>query len=292
MPMTRLIPGPSADRNTDTSLALGVVREAVRSDPRVAVVAGSGLSGLAERVSDPVVLPYGDIPGWPGSTVTGHAGQLVVGRMGGQAVAVASGRAHLYEGYTPADVTFGVRLLRDLGATTLIVTNAAGGLNPEYQGGDLMVISDHVNLPGLAGLNPLIGPNDPDVGPRFPGMLNAYDPVLREHAASDARKAGFTVHQGVYAMVTGPNYETPVEARVLRAIGGDAVGMSTAPEVIVARHAGMRVLGLSLITNRVRLEPPSSHEDTGADLHSEVTATSARAAERLGGVIESVIARL
>ncbi|MFN2114648.1 MAG: purine-nucleoside phosphorylase [Anaerolineae bacterium] len=277
---------------TDTTDAVAVVRSSTDAVPRVAVVAGSGLSGLADGIEGPVVVPYVELPGWPASTVRGHTGQLVLGRLGGTEVAIAAGRAHLYEGYSPQEVTFGVRVMRDLGATVLIVTNAAGGLNPEYAAGDLMVIADHVFLPGLSGLNPLVGSNDSEIGPRFPSMTNAYDPALREYAARAARAEGLTVHEGVYAMVAGPSYETPAEARALRALGGDAVGMSTAPEVVVARHAGMRVLGLSLITNRVRLEPQSRAFEPEPDLHAEVIASSGKGSDRLSRVIAAVAASL
>lgn len=256
--------------------------------PRVAIVAGSGLSGISERVQDPTTIPYGSIPGWPPSTVGGHAGELVLGHLGDTPVAVARGRCHLYEGYTAVEVTFGVRLLHALGARTLIVTNAAGGLNPEYRPGDIMVIVDHVFLPGMAGPNPLIGPNDDAIGPRFPGMWNAYDPRLQRVAEDALISAGLHHRRGVYAMVVGPSFETPAEARALRVLGADAVGMSTAPEVVVGRHRGMRVLGLSLITNRVRLEPPSLDEDGLADLHEEVTEVGVAAAGPLARAIAQV----
>lgn len=277
----------------DPAAAADFIAARAGARPDIGVIAGSGLSGLAERVSGAVGLPYADIPGWPVSTVAGHAGRLVLGRIAGRAVAVAAGRAHLYEGYAPADVAFNVRVLHRLGASTLIVTNAAGGINADYRAGDVMVILDHLFLPGMAGFHPLAGPNDPGVGPRFPGMAGAYHPGLAASARRLAAAHGLRAHAGVYAMVAGPSFETPAELRFLRAAGADAVGMSTAPEVVVARHAGMTVLGLSLITNVVVLEPPST-ADAGfsEDLHAEVTAVGAATAVRLAGLIEAVIAAL
>ncbi len=261
--------------------------------PAVGIVAGSGLSGMADRVSGALRLPYADIPGWPVSTVDGHAGQLVLGWLAGRPVAIAAGRAHLYEGYSPAAVTFNVRVLHALGAKTLIVTNAAGGIHPDYRPGDVMVIEDHLFLPGMAGLHPLAGPNDAAIGPRFPGMTGAYHPDLAATARRLALEHGLRAHGGVYAMVAGPSFETPAELRFLRAAGADAVGMSTAPEVVVARHAGMTVLGLSLITNTVALAQPTAAADVPqGDLHAEVTAVGAAAAARLAGLIEAVVGTL
>ncbi len=258
--------------------------------PGWGVIAGSGLSGLADRLEGACRLDYAEIPGWPRSTVEGHAGALVAGRVGDRRVLVCAGRAHLYEGYEPAEASFNVRVLSALGVETLIVTNAAGALNGDYAPGDLMLLTDHINLPGMAGLNPLRGPNDDRRGPRFPFLAGAYDPDLRARAQAAAEAAGFRVHQGVYAMVAGPSFETPAEARFLRAAGADAVGMSTAPEVVVARHAGMRVLGISLITNHVLLEQPEATvEESGAALHAEVTEVGGRASERLARVVAELL---
>ena len=270
-----------------------ILAAAAKGVPGWAIVAGSGLSPLADRLRRPVSLPYAEIPGWPEGQVAGHDGRLVLGELGGQVVAVAAGRVHLYEGYPPRDLVFGLRVLRALGARTLVVTNAAGGLNPDFEPGDVMVLRDHVFLPGLAGASPLVGPNDDSLGPRFPSLVGAYDPALRERAKSCLSRAGLRARSGVYVMVAGPTYETPAEARFLRLIGGDAVGMSTAPEVVAARHAGMRVLGLSLITNRVVMEDepgaiaPAAGD--GAVLHAEVTDVGGAAAPALAEAIERLI---
>jgi purine-nucleoside phosphorylase len=258
--------------------------------PEVAVIAGSGLADLAAAMTDAVVVPYAAIPGWPPATVAGHAGELILGRLGGRPVVLARGRAHLYEGYTAAQVTFGVRLFHALGTRTLVVTNAAGGLNPAFRPGDVMVLTDHIFLPGMAGQNPLMGPNDEAVGPRFPVLRGAYDAALAELARVALVEVGLTVHDGVYAMVAGPSFETPAEARLLRAWGVDAVGMSTVPEVVVARHAGMRVLGLSLITNLVPQAQASAGEAVPAEVHAEVLAAGARAAAALGQALARIAA--
>lgn len=259
--------------------ALAAVAAATPRRPRIAVVAGSGLAALDAAVEEAVRLDYADLPGWPAATVLGHAGELVLGRMAGVDVAVARGRAHLYEGHSPRAVTFGVRLLRALGAETLVVTNAAGGLNPAFDPGDVMVIADHIFWPGLAGANPLVGPNDDAVGPRFPGMADAYDAALRRAARDHLTAAGLVVREGIYAMVAGPSFETPAEARLLRLAGADVVGMSTCPEVVAARHAGMAVVGVSVVTNRVALTPAAA--PVTEDLHAEVLAAGRAAAAAL-----------
>jgi purine-nucleoside phosphorylase len=268
--------------------AIFTLRSRLGIRPQVAVIAGSGLSRLADRMENAERLPFETIKGWPRSTVAGHAGALFVGRLGGKDALVAAGRAHLYEGYDAFDASFNVRVFQGLGVKTLVVTNAAGGLNEAYAPGEIMILEDHLFLPGMVGLNPLVGPNDDSVGPRFPVLAGAYDLELQALAQRAAQEAGLPWHGGVYAMVAGPSYETPAEARFLKAVGADAVGMSTAPEVVVARHAGMRVLGISLITNRVLLAQPSF--DLGdEDLHAEVTDVGAAAAPALAGVIEGVI---
>lgn len=233
--------------------------------PEVAIVLGSGLGGLVESVEIACEIDYAAIPGFPTSTVEGHAGRLVFGTLGGRRVVVMQGRFHYYEGYTPQEVVMGVRVMGLLGARTLFVSNAAGGVNPEFRVGDLMVITDHINLIP----NPLVGRNFDELGTRFPSMDEAYDPVLVERALSlDA-----SLRRGVYVGGTGPTFETPAEYRYFRAIGGDAVGMSTTPEVIAARHFGMRVFGVSVITNCGLADAKSSHAD--------VQAAAANAAERL-----------
>jgi purine-nucleoside phosphorylase len=214
--------------------------------PRVGLVLGSGLGAFADTLEEATAIPYADIPRFPTSTAVGHKGELVLGRAAGVPVAVMAGRVHFYEGYTMAQVVFPVRVLGRLGVRTLILTNAAGGMGDGYRPGDLMVITDHLNL---LGTNPLIGPNEPCLGERFFDMTEAYDPGLAEAAERACREVGLRVHRGVYAGLTGPSYETPAEIRMLKALGADAVGMSTVPEVIAARHMGLRVAGVSCITN-------------------------------------------
>jgi purine-nucleoside phosphorylase len=214
--------------------------------PSVGVVLGSGLGGFAQALEKPAVIPYREIPDFPTSTAIGHKGELVLGSSGGVPVAVMAGRVHLYEGYRPDEVVFPVRVLARLGVKVLILTNAAGSVNVNYKPGELMVISDHINLMGV---NPLVGPNEEQLGPRFFDMSDAYDPALREIAEKACWKAGVTVRHGVYVAVAGPSYETPAEIRAFRTLGADVVGMSTVPEVIAARHMGVRVLAISCITN-------------------------------------------
>jgi purine-nucleoside phosphorylase len=232
---------------------LGEVGEAARAiqarsalRPVVGLVLGSGLGGFAQALDKPAAMPYRDIPHFPTSTAIGHKGELVLGTSGGVPVAVMAGRVHLYEGYRPEQVVFPVRVLARLGVKVLILTNAAGSVNVNYKPGELMVISDHINLMGV---NPLIGPNEDELGPRFFDMSEAYDPALRDIAEKACWKAGVTVRHGVYVAVAGPSYETPAEIRAFRTLGADAVGMSTVPEVIAARHMGLRVLAISCITN-------------------------------------------
>ncbi|MFZ4636778.1 MAG: purine-nucleoside phosphorylase [Pirellulales bacterium] len=214
--------------------------------PKVGVILGSGLGGATAAITDKVVIPYDQIPHVARSTAHGHSGQLVCGMLEGVPVVVMEGRQHAYEGYPLQQITFPVRVLQRLGAELLIVTNACGGLNPQYRSGDLMVIEDHINL---IGDNPLIGINDERLGPRFPDMSAPYTPALIDDALAVARRENFVAHRGVYVAVTGPNLETRAEYRFLRTIGADVVGMSTVPEVLVAVHAGLRVLGISVITD-------------------------------------------
>jgi purine-nucleoside phosphorylase len=217
--------------------------------PRIGIILGSGLSDLLADMVITLRCPYDAIPHFAPTTVAGHVGQFKLGQLYGQPIAVMCGRYHLYEGYAPHELALPVRTLHALGVTTLIVTNAAGGLNPAFKAGDLMLIRDHIGLPTLAGLNPLVGPNDDRLGPRFISMAEAYDADLRALARAGAARMGLALHEGVYIMVAGPTYETPAEMHALRVLGADAVGMSTVPEVIAARHLGMRVLGISCITN-------------------------------------------
>jgi purine-nucleoside phosphorylase len=229
-----------------TDHAIGFIRSRTRLEPRVAVVLGSGLGAFADELADRVEIPYAEIPGWPASTAVGHAGKLLLGRLDRLAVAVMAGRSHLYEGYTAAQVTTGVRVLHGLGVESIVFTNAAGGINLSYSQGALVLISDHINLQGT---NPLIGPNDDSLGPRFPDMSEAYSKKYREIAHRVAAEVGIQLGEGVYAALTGPNYETPAEIRFLRTIGADLVGMSTVPEAILANYLGMRVLAISCVTN-------------------------------------------
>jgi purine-nucleoside phosphorylase len=226
--------------------AVKVVQERSPLRPSVGLVLGSGLGGFAQSLEKPAVIPYREIPDFPTSTAIGHKGELVLGTSGSVPLAVMAGRVHLYEGYRPDQVVFPVRVLARLGVKVLILTNAAGSVNVNYKPGELMVISDHINLMGV---NPLIGPNEEQLGPRFFDMSDAYDPALREIAEKACWKAGVTVRHGVYVAVAGPSYETPAEIRAFRTLGADAVGMSTVPEVIAARHMGLRVLAISCITN-------------------------------------------
>jgi purine-nucleoside phosphorylase len=228
--------------------------------PTIGLVLGSGLGGFADELSDASRIPYASIPSFPRSTAIGHAGQMAIGKVGEVAVAVMQGRVHLYEGYSPSEVVFPTRVLGRMGIRALILTNAAGGINLEYKQGALVVITDHINLQGQ---NPLVGPNDDRLGPRFPDMTQAYCKAYREIALQAARRLGKTVYQGVYAGLLGPNYETPAEIRYLRTIGADLVGMSTIPEVIAARHIGLKVLAISCVTNMAAgiSDEVLSHED-------------------------------
>ena len=265
--------------------AANFIRSRTRCSPSVGLILGSGLSPLAADVIEPDIIAYSDIPHFPVSTVGGHPGKLVLGQLEGQEVLVMQGRAHYYEGYSMQRIAFPVRVMHVLGVNTLIVTNAAGGLNPAFRPGDLMLITDHINLIGMAGLNPLRGPNDPHLGPRFPDMSQAYDPDLRQIALKVADGLGFALHQGVYICLAGPSFETPADLRFLRIIGADAVGMSTVPEVTAARHAGMRVLGLSGISNVASLEPSEGHKTT----HEEVLAAGKTLVPKLIALIKGVL---
>ena len=222
------------------------VRSTAATIPDVAIVLGSGLGGFASSLGNALSIPYGDIPNWPDANVVGHEGRLVIGEIAGRCVAALSGRAHFYEGHELRTVTFATRVLGMLGVKTLILTNAAGGINTAFAPGDLMVIDDHINL---LGSNPLVGPNDERFGVRFPDLTHVYSPRLRRVADDTAAAQGIALRHGVYAACHGPSYETPAEVRYLRLIGADAVGMSTVPEAIVARHMGIEVLGISCITN-------------------------------------------
>jgi purine-nucleoside phosphorylase len=265
--------------------AANLIRSHTQHRPTVGLILGSGLSPLATDVTEPDIIAYNDIPHFPVSTVEGHSGKLVIGQLEGQEVLVMQGRAHYYEGYSMQRIALPVRVMHTLGINTLIVTNAAGGLNPTFQPGDLMLITDHINLIGMAGLNPLRGPNDPHLGPRFPDMSQAYDPELRQIALKIANELGYTLRQGVYICLAGPSFETPADLRFLRTIGADAVGMSTVPEVTAARHAGMRVLGLSGISNVASPESSEGHETT----HEEVLEAGRTLVPKLIALIKGVL---
>lgn len=251
--------------------------------PEVGLILGSGLGILAELIEDGVSIAYQDIPHFPVSTVEGHEGELLVGTIKGRPVVMMKGRFHMYEGYGPELTAFPVRVMKELGVTSLLVTNAAGGVNTSYEAGDLMLISDHLNLTGK---NPLIGPNDSALGVRFPDLSEAYSRRLRALAKDTAASQGFDVREGVYAGMLGPNYETPAEIVMLRTLGADAVGMSTVSEVIVARHAGIEVLGISCISNMAAgiLDQPLSHD--------EVMETTERVRESFLALVLAVIQQM
>jgi purine-nucleoside phosphorylase len=267
----------SVARKLDEAVAFVRTRSAIR--PAVGVVLGSGLGGFADALAEATIIPFPEIPHFPASTVAGHGGALVLGRCGTVPVAVMKGRVHHYEGYPLTDVVFPVRVLGRLGIGTLVLTNAAGGINTSFAPGDLMVIEDHVNLLG----NPLLGPNDDALGPRFPDMSEAYDKALRDVAEQACREVGVRSHRGVYVGMTGPSYETPAEIRMARTLGADAVGMSTVPEVIAARHMGLRVVALSCISNHAA--GVSSHKLD----HAEVLETGRRVAAALVQVLTRVV---
>lgn len=236
--------------------AADVIKSRISVLPEIGLVLGSGLGQLADEVegfepgSAPVIIDYKDIPGWPLSTVPGHKGRLVIGKLGGRNVVVQQGRAHFYEGYSLQEVTFAVRVMKLIGVKSLVLTNAAGGVNVFYHPGDIMLITDHIGIPGMAGNNPLCGPNMEEFGIRFIDMSQAYDREYCKLAKQAAMKHDIPMHTGVYIWLSGPSFETPAEVRMLRTMGADAVGMSTVPEVIVARHCGIRVIGFSGITNK------------------------------------------
>jgi len=266
--------------------ARNFIRSRIRLQPRVGLILGSGLGGLAESVEQSQMIEYREIPHWPVSTVQGHAGRLVIGILEGQPVLVMQGRAHYYEGYTMAQVTFPIRVMQSLGVETLIVTNAAGAVNPTFEPGDVMLITDHINLIGMAGLNPLRGPNLDSFGERFPDMSQAYDRDLMVICRTVAAESGVLLREGVYICLAGPSFETPADLRFLRLIGADAVGMSTVPEVTVARHGKMRVLGLSGISNKANLDGNT------VTTHEEVLQAGKVLVPKLTALIRGVLRRL
>ena len=263
--------------------AVQAIRPHTAAVPDCAVILGTGLGRLVQEIQDATAIPYEQIPGFPVSTVESHAGRLLVGTLGGKQVVAMQGRFHCYEGYTMQEIVFPVRVMRRLGAETLVVSNACGGMNPLWTPGDLMLISDHINL---LGDNPLIGPNDESIGPRFPDLSTPYDPALRSLARDVARDLRIVMHEGVYVAVTGPSLETPAEYRFLRGIGADVVGMSTVPEVIAAIHGGMRVVGVSIITDACL---PDALRPVDVQ---EIIATAAAAEPHLTKLITTLLERM
>jgi len=251
--------------------------------PAIAVVLGSGLGAFADALTERVEIPYAEIAGWPSSTAVGHAGKLIFGRLGALEVTAMAGRAHLYEGYSQAQVTYGVRMMGRMGVRSIVFTNAAGGINLSLERGGLVLISDHINLQGS---NPLVGPNDDALGPRFPDMSEAYSRESRDCAKLVAAELGIAISEGVYAAMLGPSYETPAEIRMLRAMGADVVGMSTAAEAIVANHMGMKVLGISCVTNMAAGILPRKIR------HEEVLETGAMVRDTLLRFLTALLPRL
>jgi purine-nucleoside phosphorylase len=268
--------------------AADYIQQRTHHRPHIALILGSGLNPMAEEIAAADVIPYEQIPHFPKPTVEGHAGQLVMGQLEGRTVLVMQGRVHFYEGYPIQQITFPVRVMQLLGVETLVVTNAAGGINPDFRPGDLMLITDHINLIGMTGNNPLFGPNDPTLGPRFPDMSQAYDPELGRIARAVAQEHDLPLQAGVYVGLSGPSFETPADIRFLRIIGADAVGMSTVPEVTVARHGGIRVLGISGISNVAQTEATPGQEAS----HEEVLEAGRLLVPRLAALVRGVLLRL
>jgi purine-nucleoside phosphorylase len=263
-----------------------VIRSQFEVSPQIGIILGSGLGSLAESVEEAKSIPYKDLPSWPVSTVAGHKGRLVCGILEEKNVLVMQGRSHYYEGYSIAQVALPVRVMQRLGIQTLMITNAAGAVNPDFDPGDLMLITDHLNLMGMAGLNPLRGPNLDELGPRFPDMSQAYDRALGDQARQVAKQNELLLREGVYVCLAGPSFETPADLRFLRAVGADAVGMSTVPEVTVARQAGQRVLGISGITNKANLDGNT------LTTHEEVLEAGQMIVPKLTTLIRGVLRRL
>jgi len=270
----------------DIDQAAQAITQKIKISPQVALVLGSGLGGLADEVIDPVVISYADIPNWPVSTIHGHAGRLVIGSLAGVPVMVMQGRAHYYEGYNMDHVTLPIRVMQRMKIGTIILTNAAGAINPDYEPGDVMVLNDHIGLIGMAGLNPLRGPNLDEFGERFPDMSQVYDRELIKQSQAIATKSNINLHQGVYVCLSGPSFESPADLRFLRGIGADAVGMSTVPEAIVARHGKTRVLAYSGISNKANLD--GNTETT----HEEVLAAGSLIVPKLTTLIMGVLKSL
>ncbi len=259
------------------------IRSIITLKPRIGLILGTGLGGVAGAIQNPTVIPYHELPDWPVSTVMGHTGQLVIGDLEGQPVMAMQGRIHYYEGYSMQQVTLPVRVMQRLGIEILVVTNAAGAIHPDFVPGDLMLITDNLNLAGMSGLNPLIGPNLDDFGPRFPDMSQSYDRQLCTFARKVAKENNIILREGIYAGLSGPSFESPADLRFLRIAGADAVGMSTVSEVIVARHGGTRVLGFSGISNKANLDGNT------VTLHEEVLASGRLIVPKLDTIIRGVL---
>ncbi len=273
-------------RDYDETVA--AIRSRTSHTPTIGLILGSGLNDLADTAEDTAIIPYAELPHFPATTVAGHAGRLVIGRLAGVVVCIMQGRFHSYEGYSLQQTTFPVRVMQRLGVRTLVLTNAAGGVHPDLAVGDLMVIEDHINLPGMAGNNPLRGPNLDEFGPRFPAANRVYTRRLRDLALQRGVALGLPMRRGVYCMLAGPNFESPAEIRMLRGWGADAVGMSTVPEALVAHHAGMDVLAVSTITN-VCIDALESQDEPS---HEEVNAAGKLIVPRLRALLLDLLPRL
>jgi len=270
----------------EIDVAAACVRGRISIQPQIALILGSGLGPLADEVESPAIIPTNEIPNWPVSTVQGHKGRLVIGRLMGKPILVLQGRAHYYEGYSMSRIGLPVRMMQRLGVRTVVLTNAAGGINPEFFAGDLMLITDHLSLLPMTGPNPLRGPNLDEFGPRFPDMSEVYDKELLALAQQVSDEQNLNVRRGVYAGLSGPSFETPADCRFLRQAGADAVGMSTVPEAIVARHGGLRVLGISGISNKIDIN------GNNVASHEEVLEAGKIIVPKLSALIKGVLARL
>lgn len=265
---------------------VAAVRAHTRYQPKIGLILGSGLGGLADSIQNPDFIAFNDLPHWPKSTVPGHVGRLVIGELEQQSVMVMQGRIHFYEGYSMSQVTLPIRVMQRMGIQVLVVTNAAGAINPDYVPGDLMLITDNLNMVGMVGFNPLIGPNLDEFGPRFPDMSQSYDRKLSDLARQAAKDAGITLREGVYAGLSGPSFESSADLRFLKVAGADAVGMSTVPEVIVARHGGTQVLGISGISNKANLDGNTSTS------HEEVLEAGIQMVPKLEKILRSVLRKI
>lgn len=278
----------SSPQYADIHQAVEVIRQTTKLAPRVGVILGSGLGRIAKAVEEPTTMPYAEIPHFPVSGAPSHKGQLCIGTLFGAPVVLMQGRIHLYEGYTPQQVTFPIRVMRELGVETLLVTNAAGGVNKSYQVGDLMMIEDHINLVGMSGLDPMRGPHVPEFGPRFTSLNGAYDPTYMQSIETIASQEPPNIRRGVYAFLAGPSFETAAEIRFLSTLGADAVGMSTVPEVMVARNAGIRVLAISVITNMAIHDTASVAETTEEEVWTNIELAIPKLTQLIAGFLKTL----